>query len=563
MCESETHQLPLLPLVINRRIFSKRTIAMHTFRPSMETTCFDVILVSLTKKISIESWHTDIHTCGLTMTSTPTDKETRRLAKLEHDHQLLHEQLEKANEALTDSEERFRDLFDEAPIAYVHEDLDSRFIRANRTALRILGLTPEEAIGMVGKTLVADTPAAQRDVQDALDSIGHGTDTSGVVLEMRRKDNGEPVWIQWWSRPAPDGSYTRTMFIDITERVLLEREKTRLEAHNTYLQEEIHTSHFAEIVGDTAQMQQVFADVEQVAPTAAAVLILGETGTGKELIARAVHKVSKRAERPLIKVNCSALPAALIESELFGHEKGAFTGATTKRAGRFSLADGGSIFLDEIGDLPIELQAKLLRVLQEGEFELLGSSETCHVDVRVIAATNRDLFEATQTGEFREDLYFRLAVFPMTLPPLRDRLGDLPRLASLFARKFAEKLGRESVELSEVDVSRLSSYSWPGNVRELQNVIERALITTQDGALNLDRALPESASGNGRDTESPEVQRIRTIDQVHQMERDNLRLALDTAGWQVSGQGGAAELLGMNAATLSSRIKVLGIQRPD
>jgi formate hydrogenlyase transcriptional activator len=496
------------------------------------------------------------------MTSTLTDKETRRLAKLERDYQLLHEQLEKVNEALADSEERFRDLFDEAPIAYVHEDLDSRFIRANRTALRILGLTPEEAIGMVGKTLVADTPDAQRDVQDALDSIGQGTDTSGVVLEMRRKDNGEPVWIQWWSRPAPDGSYTRTMFIDITERVLMEREKAKLQAHNSYLREEIHRSQFDEIVGDTALMKQVFADVKQVAPTTATALILGETGTGKELIARAIHNVSKRADMPLIKVNCSALPASLIESELFGHEKGAFTGATAKRVGRFALADRGSIFLDEIGDLPIDLHAKLLRVLQEGEFEPLGSSVTRHVDVRVIAATNRNLFEATQNGEFREDLYFRLAVFPMNLPPLRDRLDDLPSLARLFVKKFAKKLGCEPVDLRKSDVDRLSSYSWPGNVRELQNVIERALITSPDGTLNLDRALPESVSGNGQDIASPGVQRIRTIDQVHELERDNLRLALDTAGWQVSGRGGAAELLGMNPATLSSRIKALGIRRP-
>ncbi len=502
------------------------------------------------------------------MKSSSSDQEARsraadKVSILEHEQRLLRRQLEQTNESLAESEERFRDLFDEAPIAYVHEELDSRFIRANRTAIRVLGLKPEEVVGTMGVSLVPDIPEAQRRVQEALSSIGSGTDTSGVVLELRRKDNGNPIWIQWWSRPAPDGSYTRTMFIDITERVLMEREKARIEAHNAYLQEEIRRSHFDEIIGETDQMKQVFADVEQVAPTTSTVLILGETGTGKELIARAVHRTSKRADKPLIKVNCSALPASLIESELFGHEKGAFTGATTKRAGRFSLADGGTIFLDEIGDLPIELQAKLLRVLQEGEFEPLGSSETCNVDVRVLAATNRDLFEAMQTGEFREDLYFRLAVFPMTLPPLRDRLGDLPILASLFARNFAEKLGCESVELSQTEVDRLSSYSWPGNIRELQNVVERALITSHDGALNLDRALPESASGNGQDTGSPEVQRIRTIDQVQQLERDNFRLALDTAGWQVSGRGGAAELLGMNPTTLSSRMKALDIRRPD
>lgn len=484
-----------------------------------------------------------------------------RVARLELDERLLAERLEKANDALSASEERFRDLFDEAPIAYVHEDLESRFLRANRTAVRTLGLNPEEAVGTMGVSLVPDTPDAQRRVQEALASIGAGTDTKGVTLELQRKDNGKPVWIQWWSRPSPDGSYTRTMFIDITDRVLMERKNVKLEAQNAYLQEEICNVHFDEIVGNTDQMQQVFADVAQVAPTQATVLILGETGTGKELIARAVHKVSDRADKPLIKVNCSALPGTLIESELFGHEKGAFTGATTRRPGRFSLADGGSIFLDEIGDLPIELQAKLLRVLQEGEFEPLGSSETCHVNVRVIAATNRDLLEAMQRGEFREDLYFRLAVFPITLPPLRERLGDLPTLAKLFVRRYAERLGCDSVELHQIDIDRLSSYSWPGNVRELQNVVERALITSIDGSLNLDRALPESLDEYSHDGDETTQRRIRTVEELQRLERDNLRLALDATNWQVAGRGGAAELLGMNPTTLSSRIKSFDLRR--
>jgi len=497
------------------------------------------------------------------MSSPLADKAAERIAELEREYQQLRVQLENANRQLAESEERFRDLFDEAPIAYVHEDLDSRFIRANRTAIRILGLKPEEAVGTLGISLVADLPEARRRVREALSSISRGVDTSGVVLEMRRKDNGQPVWIEWWSRPAPDGSYTRTMFIDITEKVLMEKQKARLEAQNTYLQEEIRTLHFDKIVGKTKEMQQVFADVEQVAPTSATVLIAGDTGTGKELIARAIHKISGRADQPLIKVNCSALPDALIESELFGHEKGAFTGATTKRMGRFSLADGGSIFLDEIGDLPIELQAKLLRVLQEGEFEPLGSSATCRVDVRVIAATNKDLTNAIEAGEFRKDLYFRLAVFPLNLPPLRNRLDDIPDLANLFARRFAEKLGHQPVELSEADIQRLSSYEWPGNVRELQNVIERALITSRDGSLNLDRALPESVSRNGENPISSGRGRVRTVEQMNDFEIDNIKLALSIAGWKISGPGGAAELLKMNPATLSSRMKALGIRRPE
>ncbi|MBT8078113.1 MAG: sigma 54-interacting transcriptional regulator [Gammaproteobacteria bacterium] len=498
---------------------------------------------------------------GLVMNQLELKLTADRVAKLELQERQLAERLEKANEALHASEERFRDLFDEAPIAYVHEDLESRFIRANRTAIRTLGLKPEEAVGTLGISLVPDTPSAKRRVREALDSVGAGTDTKGVVLELQRKDNGDPVWIQWWSRPSPDGSYTRTMFIDITDRVLMEREKEKLQAQNAYLQEEILEVHFDQIIGNTVEMKQVFADVSQVAPTQATVLILGETGTGKELIARAVHKVSDRAEKPLIKVNCSALPGSLIESELFGHEKGAFTGATARRQGRFSLADRGTIFLDEIGDLPIELQAKLLRVLQEGEFEPLGSAETCRVDVRVIAATNRDLQEATQNGEFREDLYFRLAVFPITLPPLRERLGDLHKLAQLFVRRFAERLGREPIDLQQAEIDRLSSYAWPGNVRELQNVIERALITSVDGSLNLDRALPESTAEDPHDRDTGYEKRIRTIDELQELERDNLRLALDATDWQVAGRGGAAELLGMNPTTLSSRMKSYGLRR--
>ena len=486
-----------------------------------------------------------------------------KIARLEHEQRLLRRKLEQANVALVESEERFRDLFDEAPIAYVHEDLDSRFIRANRTALNILGLKPAEAIGMVGKTLVADTPDTQIQLDEAFQSIARGADTKGVILEMRRKDNGEPVWIQWWSRPAPDGSYTRTMFIDVTELVQAKKQKAKLRAQNLYLQEEVGGAHFKKIIGNAAQMQRVFADVVHVAPTTATVLILGETGTGKELIARAVHELSKRSDMPLIKVNCSALPASLVESELFGHEKGAFTGATAKRVGRFALADGGSIFLDEIGDLPIDLQAKLLRVLQEGEFEPLGSSVTCKVDVRVIAATNRDLLEATQNGEFREDLYFRLAVFPLELPPLRERPDDVPALAKLFITQYAGELGREPVKLSEENVTRLCSYAWPGNVRELQNVIERALITAHDGALNLDRALPESALGSAAGIVDDDTTKIMTSNQFQQLERDNLCMALEATTWQVAGKGGAAELLGMNPTTLSSRMKALGIRRPS
>jgi transcriptional regulator with GAF, ATPase, and Fis domain len=301
-----------------------------------------------------------------------------------------------------------------------------------------------------------------------------------------------------------------------------------------------------------------------VAATDTTVLILGETGTGKELIARAIHAASPRRDRHLIKLNCAAIPAMLIESELFGHEKGAFTGAARRRDGRFALADGGTIFLDEVGELPLDLQAKLLRVIQEGEFEPVGSSQTKKVDVRIIAATNRDLAQAVKEGEFREDLYYRLNVFPITLPPLRERGEDVALIASVFAKRFAHRLGRRIEPLSQECIQRLQAYSWPGNVRELMSVIERAVITSRDGRLNLDRALPEStgdavttpASSDGAGT------RIRTAREFEELERQNLLCALEATGWRIAGENGAARLLGINPSTLNSRLKALGISRP-
>ncbi len=314
----------------------------------------------------------------------------------------MSEQLREANEALAQSEERFRDLFEEAPIAYMHEDLDSRFIQANRTAMRILGLKPEEVAGMFGKSLVPDTPDAQRRLREALDSIGRGTDTSGVVLELRRKDNGKPIWVQWWSRPAAGGSYTRTMFLDITDRILMEKEQARLEAQNAYLREEIRIEqNFGDLIGESPGLRKVVQQIQLVAPTDATVLITGESGTGKELVARGIHEHSSRNGRALVKLNCSAVPEGLFESEFFGHVRGAFTGALKDKPGRFELADGGTLFLDEIGEVPLAMQAKLLRVLQEQELERIGDTRTRKVNVRIIAATNRDLKKEVHAGRFR------------------------------------------------------------------------------------------------------------------------------------------------------------------
>jgi len=293
------------------------------------------------------------------------------------------------------------------------------------------------------------------------------------------------------------------------------------------------------------------------------VLILGETGTGKELIARAIHRASQRSQKQLIKVNCAAIPATLIESEFFGHEQGAFTGATKRRDGRFTLAHGGTIFLDEVGELPLDLQSKLLRVLQEGEFEPVGSSQTRKVDVRVIAATNRDVDKSVREGKFREDLYYRLNVFPILLPALRQRRADIGILATSFAQKYAQRMGRALEPLSEDCLRRLEAYSWPGNVRELQNIIERAVITSRDGRLNLDRALPESVNAIAAALSTGENvnHRIRTAKELEELERQNIIAALESSDWKISGVNGAAQLLGMRPTTLSSRMKALGIER--
>lgn len=353
---------------------------------------------------------------------------------------------------------------------------------------------------------------------------------------------------------------------NVNDRLEAEQRIESLRVETEYLREELkYLREGDDLIGDSPPMRRVKRDIEQVADTDAAVLILGETGTGKELIARAVHAASRRRNKPMVTLNCGAIPSTLIESEFFGHEKGAFTGATQKRDGRFTLADGGTIFLDEVGELPLDMQVKLLRVLQEGEFEPVGSSRTKKVDVRVIAATNRDLHQAVQEGKFRADLYYRLNVFPLSVPPLRERCEDIPLLAAAFVRRFSQRLGRPVLRLRADAVDRLTSYDWPGNVRELQNVIERAVITSSGAMLNLDRALPATEPRVRSVPESPMTSnedRIRTAQELEELYRQNLLRALEACKWRVSGHNGAARKLGMNPSTLTSRIKALGIKRP-
>jgi formate hydrogenlyase transcriptional activator len=475
-----------------------------------------------------------------------------------------------------ESDERLRDLFEEAPIAYVNEGLDSKFIRANKTALKTLGIRPEDVPHTYGKSFIPDTPEAQRRLREAFESIGKGIDTSGVVLELRRKDNGKPLWIQWWSRPDPSGTYTRTMFIDITERVLMEREKARLEAQNTYLQEEIRSEYnFGEIVGNDPKLRETLRLVEQLAASDSTVLILGETGTGKELIARALHDRSPRKNRALVKVNCGAISAGLVESELFGHVKGAFTGAISNRDGRFKLADGGTIFLDEVGELPLDTQVKLLRVLQEQEFEPIGSSRTLKVNVRVVAATNRDLEQQVREGKFRADLFYRLNVVPLRVPALRERMSDLPLLVTFFVQKCAAKLGKHIKSVSDEAMRQLTGYTWPGNVRELQNVIERAVILSPGNTLVLAERLraptptpgsgqPQVAQPQNRNVESPVPSSDANKDSgsLEAVERRHIESVLQRTNWMIEGERGAAKMLNLNPSTLRSRMQKLNIKRP-
>lgn len=328
-------------------------------------------------------------------------------------------------------------------------------------------------------------------------------------------------------------------------------ERERAEAELAYLREELRSrSEMSEIVGESDGIWRVLRNIDMVAPTGSTVLILGETGTGKELVARAIHGNSNRKTGPFVRVNCAALPVSLLESELFGHEDGAFTGATGKRTGRFELADGGTIFLDEIGEMPLSAQSRLLRVLQEQELERVGGSETIRVDTRVIAATNRDLLEMSEEGDFREDLYYRLNVFPIQIPPLRERKEDIPTLVQSFLRKLAGRLGKKVENVSPDVLAALENYHWPGNVRELENVVERAMILTTGSSL----VLPEGISRNRRRKRTD-----KAMQSLAEVEADHIRLVLSHTNGVVGGPNGAAKILDLNPNTLRSRMAKLGI----
>ncbi len=383
----------------------------------------------------------------------------------------------------------------------------------------------------------------------------HRGEVMGVLAVFSREKPGETCF-EWLRMIA---NHLAAAIANARALEEIEALKHRLEQENEYLREEVTQAvAFGDLIGQSPPLQAVTRQIELVAPTNSAVLILGESGTGKEVVAREIHRHSQRSDRPLIKVNCAAVPRELYESEFFGHAKGAFTGALRDRAGRFELADGGTLFLDEIGEIPLDLQAKLLRVLQEGEIERIGEERTRRINVRVIAATNRNLRAEAEAGRFRQDLFYRLSVFPMELPPLRKRVEDIPLLAEHFLARFARQLGRRTPRLTLANVQELQRYDWPGNVRELQHSLERACIVSRDGRLQFELA-KEPTRPRELSTDTTTVQRVLTGQELRELEANNIQAALAACKGKIYGADGAAAMLGVKPTTLASRIKALKI----
>lgn len=481
---------------------------------------------------------------------------------IEHRVRYLEKKIAELQQKLAEyreSETRYRVLFEEAGDGiFILEN--EKIVDCNQKVYTLFGCSRDQ---LIGKTPFDFSPPIQPDGKDS---------KLEAMKRIAAARSGKHQYFEWKHR-RPNGSlfdsevslkrvklatatYVQAIMRDVTIRkqavAELEQIKDRLLEENIYLQEEIRIEHnFGEIIGRSHALKKVLSSVEKVAASSSGVLIMGDTGTGKELIARAIHSISQRKDRPLVKINCAALPANLIESELFGHEKGAFTGAMSRRVGRFELAHGGTIFLDEIGELPLELQSKLLRVLQDGQFERVGGTQTFQVDVRIIAATNRDLEKLIENGLFREDLFYRLNVFPIYIPPLRDRKEDIPVLAKHFVMKYGPKDGKKIEIIPQKTLAALQDYSWPGNVRELENIIERGVIISQGNILKLGDWLPKKTAL--RPENKPTT--------MEDMEKEHIVATLKLTGGRVSGEKGAASILGLNPQTLYSRMKRLGIRR--
>src|SRR5215813_4347238 len=473
----------------------------------------------------------------------------------------------RAEGKIRESEQRFSGLFESAMDAIFELDDDLVIQRANGSAASLFA-SPDSVLAnqKMSEFLCAASFQKLSAVIQELDPETHPFAWVPGGFEAIRGDGTCFPAEATVSQFAIQGRRRYSLILrNVQDQLAAERRLRELQEETAYLWEEINEhQHGSEIIGNSPAMRELLTAIRQVAPTPATVFVSGETGTGKELVARAIHQASDRASKPFIRVNCAAIPAALCESEFFGHERGAFTGAAMRRTGRFELANCGTIFLDEVGELPLELQPKLLRVLQEGEFEPVGSSQTRKVDVRVIAATNRDLSAEITAGRFREDLYYRLHVFPVSVPALRDRGADVEILAESFLRCTCKRMGKSQLEFSPDCLRRLRSYHWPGNVRELENIIDRAVIIARDGRLDLREVLPlqnlhvsrPKASANSPTT-------LHTKEDLRQLEKASLVRALETSHWKVAGLNGAASKLGLPPSTLASRMKALGIRRPQ
>lgn len=448
----------------------------------------------------------------------------------------------------------------------------------NPVGAKMLGLKPEDVLGKNIHKVHHHTHenGTHYPVEDCpiYAAVHDGIVHEGIQEVFWRRD-GSYFPVEFTSTPIIRDSEiigAVVVFRDISDRLNTEKQlthaleelqdlKSRLEQQNEYLQEEIlQENQYHEIVGNSPAILQIIEKIKVVAPTDANVMIYGESGTGKELIARAIHQSSHRKQHPLIRVNCAAIPSELFESEFFGHVKGAFTGAVRDRAGRFELADQGTLFLDEIGEIPLELQSKLLRVLQEGTFERIGEEKTRHVDVRIIAATNRKLKEEVKLKNFREDLYFRLNVFPIHSPALRERKQDIPLLVSHFTKLISENRKVPYLPFSQKHILELQHYDWPGNIRELQNVLERALITAKHGAVSFQYLLEQESSQVLQHNQTVAIEQVLTIQQLKKLEMTNLQLAIKQCEGKIFGDEGAAKRLGINPTTLISKLKKLGIQ---
>ncbi len=463
----------------------------------------------------------------------------------------------KSEEALRLSEQRFRTLFESSPDAIIATNQDGQITEANSQVARYFGYSRAELLGQPIEVLVPERfRNAHADHRKEYNEQPR-TRPMGVGLSLhgRHKGGSEfPVDIMISTVESADGRIILSVIRDLSEKMRAQEDLDRTEREKRYLEEELYTEHrFEDIIGESTVLRKVLKEVETVAATDVTVLILGETGTGKDLVARAIHRLSPRHGRTLVKLNCAAIPTGLLESELFGHERGAFTGAISQKIGRLELAHQGTLFLDEIGDLPPELQPKILRALQEKEFERLGGNRTIPVDVRLIAATNRNLEKMVADREFRSDLYYRLRVFPITIPALRERREDIPLLVRYFVTKHARRLDKQIESIPPDVMKALTRWDWPGNIRELENVIERAVILTKGPTLRIPlaelKALPETPSKHDATLESTEREHVLSI----------LR---ETKG-VIAGPLGAAVRLGLKRTTLNSKLKKLGIERSD